>query len=250
MIVLLRGAVKLLSSFFGSLMLDFVSRTSFLFSALMPFAQFSPWLFDLDGTLIDSNSAVVECMKVTVREVGGEVTDEQELRNSFGRGLMNTMARWVPEGKLDMALARYEENFPHLVQANLRFYDGVIELLESFRAKGIPMAVVTGNKQFEAKGIFDQLQFGHYFDAVVCADSIPFQKPSPEPVLEALRLLGQSADRAVFIGDSEHDIRAGRLAGVKTIAVHGGSSPRERLEAAGPDYFIDSIREVLKKIES
>lgn len=214
----------------------------------MPFSRFTPWLFDLDGTLIDSNSAVVECMKVTVREVGGEVTDEQELRNSFGRGLMNTMAQWIPEGKLDQALARYEENFPRLVQNNLRFYDGVIELLEYFRSKGMPMAVVTGNKQFEAQGIFEKLQFGHYFGAVVCADSIPFQKPSPEPVLEALRRLGQPADLAVFIGDSEHDIRAGKLAGVKTIAVHGGSSTKERLTAAGPDYFVDSIGEVLQKL--
>lgn len=214
----------------------------------MLFSRFTPWLFDLDGTLIDSNSAVVECMKVTVREVGGEVTDEQELRNSFGRGLMNTMARWIPEGRLDEALARYEENFPRYVQSKLRFYDGVLDLLEHFRLRGVPMAVVTGNNQYEANGIFEKLQFGHYFDAVVCADSIPFQKPSPEPVFEALRRLGQSSENAVFIGDSEHDIRAGKLAGVRTIAVHGGSSTRERLEAAGPDYFVDTIREVLQRL--
>lgn len=212
----------------------------------MSFSHFSTWLFDLDGTLVDSTEAVVSCMKKTVQDMGGEITDEVELRASFGKGLMNTLVPWVPEGKVPEAIEQYLKNFPEYVQKNIRLYDGVLELLEYLKMKEIPMAVITGNKEFEAQGLFDQLQFGHYFPVVICADTIPFQKPSPEPVLEALKRLGKQSSEAVFIGDSEHDIRAGRLAGVKTIAVKGGSSPEERLLAAGPDWVFDNIGDVFK----
>jgi HAD superfamily hydrolase (TIGR01509 family) len=210
----------------------------------MSFTHFSAWLFDLDGTLVDSTEAVVSCMKKTVQDMGGEITDEVELRASFGKGLINTLAPWVPEGTVPEAIEKYLKNFPEYVQKNIKLYDGVLELLDSLQDKGIPMAVITGNKEFEAQGLFDQLNFGHYFPVVICADTIPFQKPSPEPVLEALRRMGKDTSEAVFIGDSEHDIRAGRLAGVKTIAVKGGSSPLERLMAAEPDFVLESIGDV------
>jgi HAD superfamily hydrolase (TIGR01549 family) len=181
--------------------------------------------------------------------MGGEITDEVELRASFGKGLINTLAPWVPEGTVPEAIEQYLKNFPEYVQKNIKLYDGVIELLNSLQAKGIPMAVITGNKEFEAQGLFDQLNFGHYFPVVICADTIPFQKPSPEPVIEALRRMGKNTSDAVFIGDSEHDIRAGRLAGVKTIAVKGGSSPLERLLAAEPDFVLEHIGMVLPMVE-
>ena len=216
----------------------------------MSFSHFSTWLFDLDGTLVDSTEAVVSCMKKTAQDMGGEVTDEVELRASFGKGLINTLVPWVPEGKVDEAVEQYLRNFPEYVQKNIKLYDGVVELLDHLQEKNIPMAVITGNKEFEANALFDQLNFGRYFPVVICADTIPFQKPSPEPVVEALKRLGMNPAEAVFVGDSEHDVRAGRLAGVKTIAVKGGSSPIERLLGAEPDWVLDSIGDVWKALAS
>lgn len=214
----------------------------------MSFSQFSTWLFDVDGTLIDSTSAVVECMKKTALEMGGEVTDEVELKASFGKGLMNTLQPWVPEGQIDAAIEQYMRNFHHIVGNNIQLYEGVMEILDTLYKKAIPMGIVTGNKMSEMEGIFQKLPLKDYFKAVICADSIPYQKPSPEPVLEALKLMNRPVEGAVFIGDSEHDIRAGKLAGVKTIAVLGGSSPEDRIRAAEPDYVIESITELVGKL--
>jgi HAD superfamily hydrolase (TIGR01509 family) len=214
----------------------------------MSFSQFTTWLFDVDGTLIDSTAAVVECMKKTALEMGGEVTDEVELKASFGKGLMNTLGPWVPEGQIDAAIEQYMRNFHGIVGDSIKLYDGVLEILDTLYKKNIPMGVVTGNKMSEMDGIFLKLPLKDYFGAIICADSIPYQKPSPEPVLEALKLLARPVEGAVFIGDSEHDIRAGKLAGVKTIAVLGGSSPEDRLRAAEPDYVLESITELLGKI--
>lgn len=214
----------------------------------MSFSHFDTWLFDVDGTLIDSTSAVVECMKKTALEMGGEVTDEVELKASFGQGLMNTLKPWVPEGQIDAAIEQYMRNFHGIVGENIRLYDGVLDILDTLYKKNIPMGIVTGNKLSEMEGIFHKLPLRDYFDAVICADTIPFQKPNPEPVREALRLLGRPVQGAVFVGDSEHDIRAGKLAGVSTIAVLGGSSPEDRLRAAEPDYVFDHISDLIGKI--
>ena len=216
----------------------------------MRLSDFHTWLFDVDGTLIDSTSAVVNCMKRTALDMGGEVTDEKELKASFGKGLTHTLKPWIPEGKIDEALEQYMRNFHHFVGNNISLFDGVIELLDLLHEKGVPMGIVTGNKQSEMDGIFDRLPIRKYFGAVVCADSLPFQKPSPEPVLHALEILGHVADGAVFVGDSEHDIRSGRLAGVKTIAIKGGSSPEERLLAAEPDMVFDRIGEILERLRA
>ncbi len=213
---------------------------------MIHYSNFTTWLFDLDGTLIDSNSAVVACVKKTVQDMGGEVTDEVALRASFGRGLMNTLLPWIPEGKIDEAIAQYFKNFPEYVKNHIKLFNGAIDLLELLKKRNIPMAVITGNMQVEADGLFERFAFGHYFQTVICADSIPFQKPSPEPVLEALKRLGRPAEGAVFIGDSEHDIRAGRLARVKTIGIKGGSSKEEKLLAAKPDFVVESLQEILK----
>lgn len=215
----------------------------------MRLSDFQTWLFDVDGTLVDSTSAVVACMKQTALDMGGEVTDETELKASFGRGLMNTLKPWVPEGKIDEAIEQYMRNFHSIVGENIRLYDGVEELLALLDKRDIPMGIVTGNKMSEMQGIFDRFEIESYFGSVICADSIPFQKPSPEPVQEALHLLHQPIEGAVFIGDSEHDIRSGKLAGVKTIAVKGGSSPEDRLLAAEPDFVVEKISDVLDLLQ-
>jgi len=215
----------------------------------MRLSDFQTWLFDVDGTLVDSTSAVVACMKQTALDMGGEVTDETELKASFGRGLMNTLKPWVPEGKIDEAIEQYMRNFHSIVGENIRLYDGVEELLALLDKRGISMGIVTGNKMSEMQGIFDRFEIEPYFGSVICADSIPFQKPNPEPVHEALRLLHRPVEGAVFIGDSEHDIRSGKLAGVKTIAVKGGSSPEDRLLAAKPDFVVEKIADVVDLLQ-
>jgi pyrophosphatase PpaX len=215
----------------------------------MNYTQFTAWLFDLDGTLVDSMSGVVECMKVTAKEMGGEVTDEVELRASFGKGLVNTLVPWVPEGTVNLAIERYQQNFPKYVKATVRLLPGAEELLDKIRNSDLPMGIVTGNKVFEAEGIFEALDLERWFEFenCICADSIPHQKPSPEPVMEACRRLGvEPSKEVVFIGDSEHDVRAGLLAGVSTIGVLGGSSPEDRLRVAEPDVVVSSLLEVVE----
>jgi phosphoglycolate phosphatase-like HAD superfamily hydrolase len=86
----------------------------------------------------------------------------------------------------------------------------------------------------------------NYIETVVTADDVGDRhKPHPEPVHAALRALGQPHDQAVFVGDSPHDMVAGRDAGVATAAVAWGPFPRASLEQLAPDHWIDNPAELL-----
>jgi len=213
----------------------------------MNIPEYDTWLFDLDGTLVDSLPAVVECMKKTAKEVGGEVMDEELLKASFGRGLESSLGPWVPSARFNEAMEKYMMNFPSVVKEQVRLFEGVIDLLELLSSRAKILGVVTGNRRSEAEWLFERLSLNKYFDqeGVIYADSIPFRKPSPEPVLEALKRLRANVETAVFVGDSEHDIRAGNLAGVQTIAIKGGSSLEERLNEAAPSFIVNNVTEVL-----
>jgi pyrophosphatase PpaX len=84
-----------------------------------------------------------------------------------------------------------------------------------------------------------------FFHAIISADEVTRHKPHPEPVEAALEKLGVEARVAVFIGDSPHDIAAGRDAGVATAGVLWGPFPREELSLASADYLLESPVEIL-----
>ena len=83
-----------------------------------------------------------------------------------------------------------------------------------------------------------------YFPVVVGFDDTTRHKPDPEPVHHALRRIGVTAEQAVFVGDSPHDIHAGNAAGVTTIAALWGPFDRETLARAAPDHFIECLADL------
>jgi pyrophosphatase PpaX len=82
-------------------------------------------------------------------------------------------------------------------------------------------------------------------DVLVCADEVENPKPHPEPVEKAIRLLGADRATTVYVGDSIHDMRSGRAAGVRTAAVLWGPFGRAHLEGAEPDYWLERPEELL-----
>ncbi len=211
----------------------------------MKFDQCDTWLFDLDGTLIDTKSCLLDVKKETIRQVGGEPPeDDQDILNGFGRGLEQTLYPWVPEGRISEAEKIHMKIYFQYMEERMKLFDGVVELLELLKLQRKKLAIVTGCRSTQTESLFNRFGLDRFFSVAISSDTIPFRKPAPQPVQEALKRVGGSADTAVFIGDSEHDITAGKLAAVKTIGVLGGSSTEERLRAAGPDLVVEKIGEL------
>ena len=207
-------------------------------------------LFDLDGTLIDSIDLIMESFRHTMRTHLGSVPDEARWRNGFGTPLrtqLRAFARDDDEAERMVATYRSYTHAHH--DRLLRSYAGIDRGLAVLSGAGIRLAVVTSKTHALARRGLARCGLNHYFDVLVGFDDVDEHKPHPAPVLAALDLLGVDAGDTLFVGDSPHDIRAGRAAGVRTAAVLWGPFPREALAResphrwlAGPDRIADLAR--------
>jgi len=202
-------------------------------------------LFDLDGTLIDTIELIVSSALHAFEGWPGAVPSEEDWIRGIGTPLVEQLRTYAPnEPDLAMLLERYRA-YQHLHHDRLtRCYDGVPDVITRLADRGYPMAIVTSKASFIARRSLDWVRLGSFFPVVVGYDETTRHKPDPAPVLFALEKLGATADRAVFVGDSPHDIHAGNAAGVLTIAATWGPFSRETLAAAGPNHFIECLADL------
>jgi pyrophosphatase PpaX len=203
-------------------------------------------LFDLDGTLLDTIPHILASFRhATTAVLGAPLSDDVLLRH-VGVPLAKQMRMLVDdEDTAERLLVAYQEFNRTTHDEMARLYPGTRETLLDLGVCGPPLAVVTSKGSamaFRGLELFDLLPF---FSAVVTADDTPLHKPDPHPVLHAAHALDAQPARCLYVGDSPHDIEAGRAAGALTAAAAWGVSTRERLEQADPDVIIEDIRDVV-----
>ena len=202
-------------------------------------------LFDLDGTLVDSIALILNSARYAFVDFHGHAPSDNEWRVGIGRPLQIVLAEYAPD-PLEAArlLARYREyqleNHDRLVHA----YDGVVAMLHGFAQAGHPLALVTSKSDWLAKRGLELIGVDALFPVLVGCDTCVNFKPHPEPVERALALLGVSADDAIFIGDSPHDVDAGNAAGVYTVGVTWGASTRETMDRSGADEVVHRVIDI------
>ena len=203
-------------------------------------------LYDFDGTLADSTELIMRCYRHTMTTHLGECPPDEEWLSGFGTPLSDQIARFArtPEENQAM-LDTYRTHQDALFDAELRPFRGADEVLAELERRGIPMAIVTSRmKRATLRGL-DVCGLARHFDVIITPEDVTHAKPDPEPVLAALERLGIPASEALFVGDSPHDIAAGRAAGTRTAGVLWGPFPRAALEEAAPDYLFARQDEVL-----
>jgi pyrophosphatase PpaX len=203
-------------------------------------------LFDLDGTLIDSIALILESYRYTMAEHGfGEVSDEL-WRVGIGTPLRVQLASWAkgPEDleALVQTYRRYNlDNHDRMITV----FPGVPEMVQEVAALGCRIGVVTSKTR---EGTLRGLRLAGLessIEAMVCADDVENPKPHPEPVAKAVRLLGGATESTIFVGDSIHDMVAGRAAGVEIGAALWGPFGRSDLEASAPDVWLEQPAELV-----
>jgi pyrophosphatase PpaX len=131
----------------------------------------------------------------------------------------------------------------------LRAYEGIVGMIEALAAAGYPMALVTSKSDWLAKRALEHVGLSEAILVVVGSDSCTRHKPHPEPVERALALLGAGPGEALFVGDSPHDVEAGRAAGVHTIGVTWGAFTREEMARSGADVVVHDVAGLRAAIE-
>ena len=206
----------------------------------------SAYLFDLDGTLINSIELIMSSFRHTMLVHLGEVPADHEWRSGFGTPLRTQLAKFACNAEqADAMRATYVKYSDRHHDRMVEAYPGVRDALENLRARAaVRLAIVTSKNR---RGMHRGLQLcdlEKYFDVFVTADDVDKYKPDPAPVIAALDQLAVDASEAVFLGDSPHDVASGRSAGVQTAAVLWGPFTRQALAHQPPDHWLMSPADI------
>ena len=206
-------------------------------------------LFDLDGTLIDSVRLILDSYHHTLEAHGFPARTDEEWLEGVGTPLAAQFAAWQDDvGTLEALIATYREyNLKHHDRM-VTVYPGVVEVVRTLKEDGVGTGLVTSKNRSGALRGLTLARLEALMDVLVCADEVDNPKPHPEPVEKAVRLLGADARATIYVGDSIHDMRSGRAAGVRTAAVLWGPFGRTHLEGAQPDYWLATPGELLELV--
>ncbi len=204
------------------------------------------YLFDLDGTLLDSIELILASFRHTARVHLGRDHSDAFWLAGVGTPLRDQLRKIArSDSELEAMLETYRTFNLARHDEMAKPYPGIVDVVRQLHRDGAKLALVTSKLSTGAIRGLQLLELENELAVRVCADDVVYGKPHPEPVLKALAALDAQPQDAVFIGDSAHDIESGRAAGVATAAVSWGPFPRELLEAAGPSHWIERPEQLL-----
>lgn len=213
--------------------------------------QYNTYIFDLDGTLLDTLDDLTAAVNYALRQHGMPEHTREEVRQMVGNGVRLLMVRAVPDGdknpRFDDAFRTFREYYMEHSLDTTRPYDGITELLQTLRRQGKRVAVVS-NKFYAATRELCQHFFADSVEVAIGeheAEGIR-KKPAPDTVNEAFRQLGVGRDNAVYVGDSDVDLQTAVNSGLPCISVLWGFRDQTFLEAHGATTFARNPGEILQ----
>ena len=198
-------------------------------------------VFDVDGTMINTEEAVIYAYQsVIFKEFGRYFTDE-ELLKGYGVPTPQSLAKY---GFTDIEKA-IKDYYKYLVEgfAKCSAFDGILEVINNLKDKNVPIGIVTSRCKYEID-IDTCLQgFINQFDSVVCSDDTTLHKPNADPLLKAMEKINANPSETIYIGDTLFDSMCAKSSGVKFALAVWGSNNAENIDA---DYFLKKPSDLLE----
>ncbi len=203
-------------------------------------------LFDVDGTLLDTNYLHVMAWWESFLARGHEVSCF-DIHRAIGRGSKDLVATLL--GEPDDAVADgHEERWGELRPRMIPFH-GAADLTRACAARGLRVVLATSGTPEDVEDFRAKLGIDDVVHAVVNSGDVENSKPAPDIVLAALEAAGVTADRAVMVGDTVYDVRAAKAAGVACISVLAGGIGENELRPEGPVAVYGNCAELLEGLE-
>jgi phosphoglycolate phosphatase len=202
-------------------------------------------IFDLDGTLVDSSPAIIECINYALARRGLPPAEPQVVERGIGTPLEAMFASLA--GVTDSAeLVRlYREQFTRVFLPKSHLFPGVKQSLQTARNRGYRLAVATTKPRYYAEPILEHLGVRSLFEAVTGAEEVSRLKPSPDILHLALGRLGSTNEETLYVGDHPVDVAAAKAAGIEVICVTTGFWRRAELERLRPAAVVETLAELL-----
>ena len=213
-------------------------------------------IFDLDGTLVDTPRAIVETFTAAFASMGVQARDASAIRATIGLPLERAFSKLLEVPLEDERVAhgvrQYQAFFKELIlpRAGTLLFPGVADGLVTLRGQGFFLAVATSKFYASADALLKAAGLREHFDMVVGADQVKHPKPHPEMGQLIMQTLGVSAERAVMVGDTTHDLLMARAAGMRSVAVTYGVHSLQELKSSEPTWIADTFGDVLKCVQT
>ena len=204
-------------------------------------------LLDFDGTIVDSMRVIHKVLNQTLRGYGLPEIEPNILGEMAGQPLASILKKLTPEVSEDVVEGVREKFYRRYLEVSLketRPFPDTEKTLRYLNLKGFKVAVVTSTPRKPVLRELKRFNLKKYFDVLVTKEDVKNFKPSPEVVVKALARLGVENFEAVVVGDSPMDVKAGKAAGTKTVAVATGLCGFERLTKEKPDFTIKNLYEL------
>lgn len=207
-------------------------------------------MFDLDGTLVDSVADIALSLNRALGDMAMPEVSEAQVRTWVGRGASRLVYcvlehQHRPADLHDALLARFMARYQASVCEASTVYPGARELVLACRKAGIYLACVTNKPYAPARALLDELGLLEPFDLLLGGDSLAHKKPHPAPLQHCLQEFGLEPGQALMVGDSRNDVEAARAAGIPCVVVPYGYNHGEPIQAAEPDWLVESLSELL-----
>lgn len=200
-------------------------------------------LFDFDGTIMDTEPAIMASYGYLFEKYRTieEFTPERRIR-VLGPALEVMMAEFFPEKDPFACVEEYRAYQKNHLRDLIHPMPGAVRLLKELREMGIPRGTVSTRYRKSLEELLEQNDMRQYMDVVLGHDDVVNDKPDPEGILLAKKMLG--CDDCMYIGDSVMDVRAGKNAGAFAVAFPSNPGKRDALFAETPDAVIASLDEL------
>ena len=210
--------------------------------------SFRHYLFDVDGTLLDTAPDINAAVREVLAGRGRDHIPEAYLRNHIGRHLIELFRDIYPEyapAQIDELIDEYRTAYLGRNHRGTKVYEGVAEALSALAGS---KATATTKATRTTRIVLERFNLIGFFDHVQGTDGFP-SKPAPDVVLRCIGALAARPGDCLLVGDSPVDMEAGRRAGVRTCAVRYGYGDPQGIAEWKPDYWISDLRELLPKRE-
>lgn len=208
-------------------------------------------IFDLDGTIINTEESLVYAVNESLRQLGYPGTDREHVRSFIGHGGRRLIECAIKlygnpnENDVDNAHRIYKKVFAEYCTYEIKAYEGVLETLYELKRHGLKLAVISNKSQQGVEACIHKVFGDDLFDIIRGErPGVPL-KPDPAGLLGLIDELTLRPEECLYVGDGETDMQAGRRAGCITVGVTWGFRTREILEQNDPCYMIDYMQDLI-----
>lgn len=208
--------------------------------------SYKTYLFDVDGTLIDTTQMVYQCFLRTCKKYAGITVTKQKIFANIGIPLNNHFKLLMGQlsDEKEKEITAYHMDYQvSIFKEHLKIFDGVYEGLQRLKEKGKKLAVVTSRKRPTLELYLEYVDILKFFDVLISPESTKKHKPFPDPAIEAMSQLASLQEESIMIGDATFDIECGTVAGIDTAFV-SWSKNDVKLFQTKPTYIINSMEDL------